>query len=312
MKRYPLVLLILALTLVAATTTGCEQVTGAAPESEEETLSEDMQSMASMLAADLQMSEQAVRNMMGKHARQWKQPGFLWYLAATMQQRMSNAEKARLFERTERIRQHQRENRWRKVAAFFRKPAPRHPAWRILNDEQRPQFRELLNTYRQQFSDLAEKLRKKEIAREDFLRQAFTLRKQFREDVSQLLTEEQRQALEARRQERKEQRAARMDSVRAAMQHALQLTDERMEQLEALHKRQRETVKALHERFQTGEIDLETLRNELKALHEATDQELQSLLTPEQYETLKIHRALSVIMKQRMQARRAHHGRKRR
>ncbi len=291
--------------ILAATTTGCESLTAATP-GEEETFSEGMQSVAAALADELQMDEQQVRQMMGKHARQWKQPGFLWYLAVTMEQRMSEEEKARLFERAHRIQQHRKKQRIRRIRAFFHTPARKHPLWRLLNEEQRASFREILTRYRKQFRELIQKRQNGDLSSEAFLRQAMALREQFREETTQLLTHEQKQRLEERKQKMKAHQKKRRAAIRTAMQQALQLTDEQMEQLAEVRSHRKEAAKQLRERFRTGAINVETLKEEWKKLREETNQQLQSILTPEQYEAVKIHRALSLLVKQHMQARRQH------
>ena len=300
--------------LLGGSLIACETVTSA---THEETTTEEhntpatlisLQEMASAIASDVDASPQDLQNALSDHQPRWGQPGILWYVAATLQERLTPEQKERLLRRAHRLAQKAQRERRAQLRKFFSRPAHRLPVWRILTDDQRPAFRELWQRYRQAFRTLAEQLRTEAISREEFLRQALALREAFREELDNLLTDEQKQRLEERRDARQERREERMDAIRDAMIEALGLTPEQVEALESLHETQKETRRELFEQFKNGDLTLEQLKEALQALREQRQQTLEEILTPEQLETFKIHRALVIRFQYFRKHHRRHHG----
>lgn len=134
-----------------------------------------------------------------------------------------------------------------------------------------------------------------------------TLRQQRRAAIAEVLTDEQEAALadqmQERRMLRRDRRADRRSDMREVASEVLDLTSEQQEALEVLRKVHREEAQALRAQVREGTLAWDEVADQLVALREEGQAARTEILTPEQLETVEIHR---VLARQSLRAMRAH------
>jgi len=300
--------------------------------------SPQLETMVTTLADDLDLSAgitQDLSEAIAARQDDQREPGFLWYVAADVQERLSDSEKADLFAKAEA----QREARRARMEAFRengqggegtrrnRRGARqgggdalerlRENAPITLTDEQKEAMQAVREQYRPQLQALREQVQAETLTREAAREQGKALREAMKVDIQAILTDEQKATLEAAREERKanraerkEQRADRRDATRDAMIDALELTDEQQAAIAALRDEQKTDRTATREQLRTarenGEaIDRQALRAEAQEARAAHRTAMDDILTDDQQEVIQIHRILTQsVAKQRIQQRR--------
>lgn len=275
--------------------------------------------LASSLAQELDLSSaqtQALDASLDGEGDRMREPGALWYLAARLQEELTDAQKAALFERAEAMtdvcairgegplgRGHGMDGRHPPHDGRFMDGLMHHPIRIIgdlLTDEQQAAIEDLMARYRSAVAGLMASFRSGEITEEEFRAGIAALRQALREEVAAQLTDEQRAELEARLEEKRAaveaRRDARQEQSRAAMFAVLGLTGADADAVRAILDETAVEREALLEQARSGAIDAQALAAALQELHENERVELQLLLDPTQWEIVEIHDALSVRM----------------
>lgn len=275
--------------------------------------------LATSLVQELDLSssqEQSLQAGLDGDGDRMHTPGALWYLAARLQENLTEEQKAAFFERAAAMtdacavrgdspfgRGHGLDFRRHDHAPRFTDGLAHHLFWIIndlLTEEQRAAIEALLARYREQFAALVEAFRNERVVEEEFRAELAALRAALREALYALLTDEQRAELEARLEEKQAEVEARRDALqersRAAMFEVLGLTGDDAEAVAAILDETAVEREALVEQAQNGAIDAETLAAALQELHDSERAELQLLLDPAQWDIVEIHDALAVRM----------------
>ncbi|WP_457653368.1 Spy/CpxP family protein refolding chaperone [Rhodocaloribacter sp.] len=291
----------LALFLVAA----CDTAT---PEAQEEPVEDaTLQSVAEALKTDLGLSAaqaQEITAVLAGHDGEGV--GALWYVAAELQERLTEEQKARLFARAAERRETFRarvadgapgrlrgQRRMRRAGAFFR-GAMEGPLAELLTEEQKTALAEIRARRQEAVQALIERKRDGTLAPEAFREQMRSLFEDMKAEVGALLTEEQKAALEARRAEGREAFRARAGERLEAMAEALGLTPEQEATLRELRETHRAAMKAFMEEVKAGERDREEIRAALAEMRAAQRAEMAEALTDRQEEIVRLHRILTV------------------
>ncbi|BBM68584.1 Spy/CpxP family protein refolding chaperone [Rhodothermus marinus] len=243
----------------------------------------DLNAVAQRMAERLQLSEataQALREAFARHADRYEQGGFFWYVAAELQRRLNDEQRAEFWEeplraererparRRWRERQDRPDRRMRRERLHRRddRPPARRAAWMVargarladylnLTEAQRDSLAVLRRRQGDAMRELLRQRREGTLSAEAFREQARQLREQYRARFRQLLTPEQ--------QERLDRLEAMPENSRKAMLEVLRLTDAQQQQLAAL------------------------------ALQPGPDRRaLSEILTPEQQEIVRLHHRL--------------------
>jgi len=243
----------------------------------------DLNAVAQRMAEQLQLSEataQALREAFARHAGRYEQGGFFWYVAAELQRRLNDEQRAEFWEKPLRAeskrpprrrwqaRQGRPDLRMRRERLHRQddRPPARRAAWMVAPDERLADYlalteaqRDSLAVFRRRQHDaLRELLRQRRqgtLSAETFREQARQIREQYRARFRQLLTPEQ--------QERLDRLEAMPENSRKAMMEVLRLTDTQQQQLAA------------------------------RALQPGLDRRaLDEILTPEQQEIVRLHHRL--------------------
>ena len=270
----------------------------------------DTADLSQTLTSELALTtvqQQAVSAIMTTHEGRAHEPGLLWYVAADLQETLTDEQKERLLARTDSMRGN----------GHFGQGGPggggpghgnRGPRDRggnggglrdLLTDEQLEAAAAIRETYQPQFEALLEALRSESISREEFHTQMQALQEAMRAEIEALLTDEQREALEARRAEHEQAREEYRQQEQAAMEDALGLSADQITALANLMEQHQADREALREQFEAGDLTEEALHEALTALKAAQDEALQTLLDETQYEIVQIHDALAHRAKRR-------------
>ncbi len=258
----------------------------------------DTADLSQTLTSELALTtvqQQAVSAIMTTHDGRAHEPGFLWYVAADLQETLTDAQKERLLARTDSMRGN----------GHFGHRSPRRRGGNggglrdLLTDEQLEAAAAIRETYQPQFEALLEALRSESISRGEFHIQMQALQEAMRAEIEALLTDEQREALEARRAEREQAREEYRQQEQAAMEDALGLSADQITALANLMEQHQANREALREQFEAGDLTEEALHEALTALKAAQDEALQALLDETQYEIVQIHDALAHRAKRR-------------
>jgi len=168
-----------------------------------------------------------------------------------------------------------------------------------LTEEQTEEIHQIHKAFRADVIALRDSLKAGEITRDDFLRALKDLHDAFKEDLYNVLTDEQHALIEEFRQRHDAAFLAFRDEVIAVRDEVLGLTESESEAFNAILEDHLAAREVLLEQFQDGEISLSTLQSEIDALNQAKDEALQALLTEDQYLVVQIHDALAVRMGRR-------------
>ncbi|MEM1094762.1 MAG: Spy/CpxP family protein refolding chaperone [Bacteroidota bacterium] len=300
--------------------------------------SPQLETMVNALADDLDLPEGTTQDLSDAVAARQddqREPGFLWYVAADLQERLSDSQKADLFAKAEARREARRE----RMEAFRENRGDGERARRnrrgarqgggdalerlrenapiTLTDEQKEAMQAVREQYAPQLKALREQVQAETLTREEAREQGKALREAMQAEIQAILTDEQKAALEAAREERqakraerKDQRADRREATRNAMIDALALTDEQQAAIAALRDEQKTERTATREQFraarENGEtIDRAALREQAREARTDHRTAMADIFTDDQQEIIQIHRILAQgAAKQMLQQRR--------
>ena len=308
------------LAMLMITLAACDSST--APDAEQELAALSADALEVDLTQSLSLSNEQQNDIQGVRNRfdgQEHEPGYLWTLAAELQATLTDEQKQELFDRTTRDRgdicESGRFGDMGEGPGGFGLPRPGgfmgghgygfngggSCLSGVLTDEQSAAIDALRETLRTEVDALREARRAGTLEQEAFREQLQALLDALKADIDALLTDEQRDAIEAcraeRQAEREAEREARRAADRAAMSDALGLTADEETAIFALLDNHKAEVQDLLQQFQDQLIactDFQAAITDLKAAH---DESLQALLDDTQWEIVLIHRALSSRMR---------------
>lgn len=294
--------------LLAAGVSACESSIVA---TQDDAAESQLSLLATGISSDLEMRNddaEDVRTTFARHGG--REPGFLWYVAADLQEKLTEQQKARLFELAPSGSPGIRAGGMH----GFQKPG-RRPQLRalisVLTEDQLEELKALHETFRQERKALLTERRNGTIDAESFREQARALRDELKAAIDALLTDEQRQQLQEMREEWRENHdgpgphaagEAAREQIWSAIVDALGLDADQQIAVQGLFAAHRASVAALIEEARTNEVDREAIREALADLRESFLEELTTVLTEKQLEIVQIHHALVLRMK-RMHAR---------
>jgi hypothetical protein len=256
------------------------------------------------------------RNALAQHDRPDREPGFLWIVADSLADTLTDEQKQELFERTVNM---ERPFPFRGLlghpgaGGFYGAGgllgARRHHGESTLEDElnlteeQQAELRSIHESLRESMRALKDQLDAGAITEDQFLAEILDLHEQKREAVDAVLTDDQKAALESFRQDRESAFEQFRASVHEVRDEVLGLSATQSEGFDSILQDQMEARELLVEDLKSGSITVAEFQTEVEALIEATDAALRALLSDAQYEVVQIHRALAMRV-----GRRGHKG----
>ena len=263
----------------------------------------ELQDFSSELAYDLGLSEasaSAVNDVLNRHGRggKHKEPGFLWKVAGELADKLSDEEKARLFEKMEekeiplfgtpKIKKGKKSKKGKDPFSAIKK---------VLTDDQKVTFKAIKIAYKEKFKVINEQVKDGTLSKEDAKAQKNALKEALKAEIDALLTDEQKAQLEQNKADRKEKRKAYRDSTKAVKIAVLGMTQDQISAFDAANQEARDAAKALFEKSKNGDIDKDTLREGLKNIFAAKNEKMAGIFDDSQLEIIKIKKALSLRKK---------------
>ncbi|NNC65667.1 MAG: hypothetical protein HKN84_12845 [Gammaproteobacteria bacterium] len=280
---------------------------------------ESSSELVSVLVSDLGLTgtqQTQVAAMIEKHGDAQHEPGFLWTVAADLQQRLTDEQKQRLFDKAaagpgEGVGQafggrfqHQRGNGFGTQGGFQHQGRRGGhgigPLTDILTEEQKEQVQAIRESVRTELESLKASVDAGEITAEEAREKMDELREAVREQIEALLTDEQKAELEALRAEREAEREARREGAAIVRNDVLGLDADEAASFDAIAESNRSTAEALREQVMNGEITRDEAHAARQTLRDDRYTQLAAMLDETQLEIVQIHDALQI--------RARHHG----
>lgn len=267
--------------------------------------SAELQDFSSELASDLGLSESsanAVNGVLNRHGRGGKhrEPGFLWKISSELAVKLSDEEKARLFEKMDEkdiplFGGHMKKGGKSKGGKKGRNDFG--GIVRVLTDDQKVAFKEIMTSYKEKFKAIHSQVKDGSLSKDDARSQMEALKDAMKAEIDDLLTDEQKDQIEQNKADRKAKRQAYRDSSKAVMIDVLGMSEDQVASFDAINTESRDAAKALFEQVKNGDLDRESFRDALKNLFSEKNNKLEALFTVGQLEIVKIHKALELRMK---------------
>ena len=268
----------------------------------------ELQDFSSELASDLGLSKSsasAVNDVISRHGGRGKhrEPGFLWKVSGELADKLSEEEKARLFEKMEEKEiplfgslktlkgKKGKGSKGKKGSSYF------DGIKKVLTDDQKVTFKAIKVAYKEKFKTIQGQVKDGTLSKEDAKAQKDALKEAMKAEIDALLTDEQKTQLEQNKSDRKEKRKAYRDATKAVKIAVLGMTTDQLTAFDAAHQEAREAAKALFKKSKNGDIDKDTLREGLKNIFAEKNEKMEGIFNDNQLEIIKIHKALSLRKK---------------
>jgi hypothetical protein len=284
---------------LALFTAGCENPF--AQNDEIQLDSPELEMFSSDLENDLNLSDKSARNLrsaLGRHGRggeRDREPGFLWKLAAELQQTLTEEEKNNIFTKLEEVKEKGKDrgkdadkDRGKKDGGALR------VIYSVLTDDQKPQFDAIMEEFRSGMDAIFASIKAGEMTREEAKAEIESMEETMKSAIDALLTDDQKAQLEQMRADRNAEKKAYMESVRQAKIDALGLTDDQITAIEAARAETKAAMEALKAQVESEDQTKEEAREAAKAIFEANKTAMDAIFTATQIEIIKIHKYLEM------------------
>jgi hypothetical protein len=284
---------------LALFTAGCENPF--AQNDEIQLDSPELEMFSSDLENDLNLSDKSARNLrsaLGRHGRggeRDREPGFLWKLAAELQQTLTEEEKNNIFTKLEEVKEKGKDrgkdadkDRGKKDGGALR------VIYSVLTDDQKPQFDAIMEEFRSGMDAIFASIKAGEMTREEAKAEIESMEETMKSAIDALLTDDQKAQLEQMRADRNAEKKAYMESVRQAKIEALGLTDDQITAIEAARAETKAAMEALKAQVESEDQTKEEAREAAKAIFEANKTAMDAIFTATQIEIIKIHKYLEM------------------
>ena len=267
---------------------------------------EELELFSSDLETDLGLSGTSaniLRSALSRHGNggRWNDdPGFLWKLAAELHEKLSDEEKAKIFARMQRMKEHDKNGKdgRRNEARGHDKDKDDAGAFRailsLLTDEQKSTFDEIMTDFRTQMAAIHESAKAGAMTKEEAGEAIKSLHESLKKAIDNLLTDEQKAELEQIKEEREAKKKEFAEAVKAAKIEALGLTDEQLAALEEARADTKTAIEALKAKVDSGEMTRKEAGEAMKEIWKAQKEKSAEILTKAQIEVMKIHSYLQM------------------
>ena len=297
MKRNLLITSLFA--TLALFTAGCENPF--AQNDEVQLDSTELEMFSIDLVNDLNLSDKSARNLrsaLGRHGRgseRDREPGFLWKLAAELQQTLTEEEKNNIFARLEEVKEKGKDrgkdagkDRGKKDGGALR------VIYSVLADDQKPQFDAIMKEFRTGMDAIFSSIKAGEMTREEAKAEIESMEETMKSAIDALLTDEQKTQLEQMRADRKAEKKAYMEAVHQAKIEALGLTVDQIAAIETARAETKAAMEALKAQVESEDLTKKEAREAAKAIFEANKTTMDAIFTATQIEIIKIHKYLEM------------------
>ena len=305
MKRNLLITSLFA--TLALFTAGCENPF--AQNDEVQLDSTELEMVSIDLVNDLNLSDKSARNLrsaLGRHGRggeRDREPGFLWKLAAELQQTLTEEEKNNIFARLEEVKEKGKDrgkdagkgrcesagkDRGKKDGGALR------VIYSVLADDQKPQFDAIMKEFRTGMDAIFSSIKAGEMTREEAKAEIESMEETMKSAIDALLTDDQKTQLEQMRADRKAEKKAYMEAVHQAKIEALGLTVDQIAAIETARAETKAAMEALKAQVESEDLTKKEAREAAKAIFESNKTTMDAIFTATQIEIIKIHKYLEM------------------
>ena len=284
---------------LALFTAGCENPF--AQNDEVQLDSTELEMFSIDLVNDLNLSDKSARNLrsaLGRHGRggeRDREPGFLWKLAAELQQTLTEEEKNNIFARLEEVKEKGKDrgkdagkDRGKKDGGALR------VIYSVLADDQKPQFDAIMKEFRTGMDAIFSSIKAGEMTREEAKAEIESMEETMKSAIDALLTDDQKTQLEQMRADRKAEKKAYMEAVHQAKIEALGLTVDQIAAIETARAETKAAMEALKAQVESEDLTKKEAREAAKAIFESNKTTMDAIFTATQIEIIKIHKYLEM------------------
>ena len=261
------------------------------------------------LVNDLNLSDKSARNLRSALSRHGtggerdREPGFLWKLAAELQQTLTEEEKNNIFARLEEVKEKGKDrgkdagkgrcesagkDRGKKDGGALR------VIYSVLADDQKPQFDAIMKEFRTGMDAIFSSIKAGEMTREEAKAEIESMEETMKSAIDALLTDDQKTQLEQMRADRKAEKKAYMEAVHQAKIEALGLTVDQIAAIETARAETKAAMEALKAQVESEDLTKKEAREAAKAIFESNKTTMDAIFTATQIEIIKIHKYLEM------------------
>ena len=266
----------------------------------------ELQALAEGLNADIGLSkssDDAFKDALDRHGKDGKHrrdPGFLWKVAADMQERLAQDEKDKMFA-------------WMDANSVAFLHAPEKKDHRgpkgdkggvdirlmmaVLDADQQEALKNIMDSYRSQMDQVMSAMKDGTKDESAAKAEIEALELAMKNEIDSLLTDEQKDRIDRLQADMKQKRADVFQSERDAMVAALEMTADQEAGLEQINQKHEGALKAIFEEIKKAGDggDKLAFEDKMKELSVTRNIELELLFNDKQLEIIKVHASLVMM-----------------
>lgn len=266
----------------------------------------ELQALAEGLNADIGLSkssDDALKDALNRHGKDGKHrrdPGFLWNVAAEMQESLTQEEKDKMFE-------------WMDANSVAFLHAPERKDHRgpkgdkggidirlmmtVMDTDQQEALKNIMDSYRSQMDAVMRAMKDGTKDEATAKAEIEALELAMKNEIDSLLTDEQKDRMDRLQADMKQKRDDAFQAERDAMVAALEMTTEQEASLAEINQKHEDAVKALFEEMKNAgdSADRKEFEDRIKDLNVTRNNELELLFSDKQLEVVKVHASLVMM-----------------
>ena len=266
----------------------------------------ELQALAEGLNADIGLSkssDDALKDALNRHGKDGKHrrdPGFLWNVAAEMQESLTQEEKDKMFE-------------WMDANSVAFLHAPERKDHRgpkgdkggidirlmmtVMDTDQQQALKNIMDSYRSQMDAVMRAMKDGTKDEATAKAEIEALELAMKNEIDSLLTDEQKDRIDRLQADMKQKRDDAFQVERDAMVAALEMTTEQEASLDEINQKHEDAVKALFEEMKNAgdSADRKEFEDRIKDLNVTRNNELELLFSDKQLEVVKVHASLVMM-----------------
>ena len=266
----------------------------------------ELQALAEGLNADIGLSKSSddafkdALNRHGKDGKHRRDPGFLWNVAAEMQESLTQEEKDKMFE-------------WMDANSLAFLHAPDRKDHRgpkgdkggidirlmmtVMDTDQQEALKNIMDSYRSQMDAVMRAMKDGTKDEATAKAEIEALELAMKNEIDSLLTDDQKDRIDRLQADMKQKRDDAFQLERDAMVAALEMTTEQEASLAEINQKHEDALKALFEEMKNAgdSADRKGFEDRIKDLNATRNNELELLFSDKQLEVVKVHASLVMM-----------------
>ena len=266
----------------------------------------ELQALAEGLNADIGLSKSSddafkdALNRHGKDGKHRRDPGFLWNVAAEMQESLTQEEKDKMFE-------------WMDANSVAFLHAPERKDHRgpkgdkggidirlmmtVMDTDQQEALKNIMDSYRSQMDAVMRAMKDGTKDEATAKAEIEALELAMKNEIDSLLTDDQKDRIDRLQAYMKQNRDDAFQTERDAMVAALEMTTEQEASLAEINQKHEDALKALFEEMKNAgdSADRKGFEDRIKDLNAIRNNELELLFSDKQLEVIKVHASLVMM-----------------